>query len=207
MCDARAGLPSSLFLRMMKTKIKSQIQKYKWTYWPLCKVNKQTNKQTNHKYKNTNGPTDLSVRWVSQQWVGPRPPGPPWVGMMTGLTPSSEKSISFNFFFIFFLILSFFINFIIIFFLFGSAWWRFSLRHLKSCGILYIFFNNQSQFSIRILLRMSNLEFFDAASTIRLKVIIAVMYIESITSRCLVAADRGKYILKIQNTKSENKVC
>ena len=69
------------------------------------------------------------------------------------------------------------------------------------------FFNNQSQFSIRILLRMSNLEFFDAASTIRLKVIIAVMYIESITSRSLVAADRRKYILKIQNTKSENIGC
>ena len=51
----------------------------------------KTKKQTNHKYKNEKGPTDLSVRWVSQQWVGPRPPAPPWVGMMTVLTPSSEK--------------------------------------------------------------------------------------------------------------------
>ena len=39
-CSARAGLPS----------------------FPFKNGENKTNKQTNHKYKNENGPTDLSVR-------------------------------------------------------------------------------------------------------------------------------------------------
>ena len=44
MFGARAGLPSSPFKNHKN------------------KTNKQTIKQTNHKYKNEKGPTDLSVR-------------------------------------------------------------------------------------------------------------------------------------------------